>query len=129
MQPNVVDLRYFKLWILLNQIIFEISKVKPHQVAKIQGSENFSLCQRLNSFLHSGEIIWKLLYVPWILSAAGTYILLRGENFSFISWGFSILRLNIWFWSFYATLSLSFKLIQKDRNIFRSLSLWLTDIS
>ena len=51
MEPNVVDLRYFKLWILLNQII-RIWNIKGLQqrVLKILGFKYLILLQRLNSF-------------------------------------------------------------------------------
>ena len=47
----VVDLRYFKLLILLDQII-SVWNIKDlhHQILKIQGLENSSLCKRLYSF-------------------------------------------------------------------------------
>ena len=51
MQPDVEDHRYFKLCILLDQIILLWNTIGlHHQVAKIKGSKNLSLCQRLNFF-------------------------------------------------------------------------------
>ena len=51
LQPNVVDLRYFKLWILLNQII-RVWNIKglQHRVLKILGFKYLILLQRFNSF-------------------------------------------------------------------------------
>jgi len=51
LEPNVADLRYFKLWILLDQIIWVWNiKGLRHWVPKILGLENQSLLQRVNSF-------------------------------------------------------------------------------
>ncbi len=52
LKPNVVDLRYFKLWILLNQII-RVWNIKGLQqrVLKILGFKYLILLQRLNSFV------------------------------------------------------------------------------
>ena len=51
LEPNVADLKYLKLWILLDKIIwFEISKVFQHRVLKILWFKYFILFQRLNSF-------------------------------------------------------------------------------
>ena len=51
LQPNAVDLRYFKLLILINKIT-KVWNIKGfhHKVAKILESEYFSLWQKLNSF-------------------------------------------------------------------------------
>ena len=51
LEPNVVDLRYFKLWILLIQIIrvWNIEGLQ-HWVLKILGFKYLILLQRLNSF-------------------------------------------------------------------------------
>ena len=51
MEPNVVDHTYFKLWILLNQII-RVWNIKglQHRVLKILGFKYLILLQRLNSF-------------------------------------------------------------------------------
>ena len=41
LQPHVVNLWYFKIWVMLGQVV-EVWNIKglPHQVAKIWGSEN-----------------------------------------------------------------------------------------
>ena len=51
LQPNVAYLRYFKLWILLHQIIW-VWNIKgfQHRVLKILRFKYLILCQRLNSF-------------------------------------------------------------------------------
>ena len=51
LEPNFEDLRYFKLWILLNQII-GVWNIKglQHRVLKILGFKYLILLQRLNSF-------------------------------------------------------------------------------
>ena len=50
--PNVVDLSYFKLLILLHWLIlFWIIKASYHLVANIYGFEYLRLLQRLNSFV------------------------------------------------------------------------------
>ena len=48
-RPNVVDLWYFKLWILLDQI-FEVWNIKGlhQQIEKIKGEENLSWWQKHN---------------------------------------------------------------------------------
>ena len=50
MEPNVVDLRYFKLWFLLNQIL-HVWNIKGlhHLVAEILGLEHWSLWQKIIS--------------------------------------------------------------------------------
>ena len=51
LEPNVVDLRYFKLWILLDRIIWAWNiKGLQHQVLKILRFKYLILFQRLNSF-------------------------------------------------------------------------------
>ena len=56
LQRNVVNLRYFKLWIMLDTIIFVWNiKGLHHLVAKIYGLESLSLWQRLNSFTFTKE--------------------------------------------------------------------------
>ena len=51
LEPNVADLRYFKLWILLNQIIWVWNiKGLQHRVLKILRFKYLILFQRLNSF-------------------------------------------------------------------------------
>ena len=52
LEPNVVALRYFKLWILLDQIIWvwNIIKGLQHRVLKILRFKYLILLQRLNSF-------------------------------------------------------------------------------
>ncbi len=51
MEQNVADLRYFKLWILLDQIIWVWNiKCSQHRVLKILRFKCFILFQRLNSF-------------------------------------------------------------------------------
>ena len=51
METNVADLRYFKLWILLDQIIWVWNiKGLQHQVPKILKFKYLILSQRLNSF-------------------------------------------------------------------------------
>ena len=54
LQPTVVDLRYFKLWTILDQII-EVWNFKGlhQQVVEIWVLENLNLWQRLNSFIFS----------------------------------------------------------------------------
>ena len=52
LEPNVTDLRYFKLWILLDQIIWVWNfKGLQHRVLKILWFKHLSLFQRLNSFV------------------------------------------------------------------------------
>ena len=43
LQPNVVDLRYFKLWIMFDQMIFKFVIIKglQNQVTKIKGIWKF----------------------------------------------------------------------------------------
>ena len=51
LEPNVADLRYFKLWILLDQIIWVWNiKGLQHQVLKILRFKYLILFQSLNSF-------------------------------------------------------------------------------
>ena len=51
LDPNVADLRYFKLWILLDQIIwFWNIKGLQHRVLKLLRFKYLILFQRLNSF-------------------------------------------------------------------------------
>ena len=52
LQPNVTDLRYFKAWILSDQLI-KVWNIKGvhFKVAKILGLESLSLWQILNHFL------------------------------------------------------------------------------
>ena len=51
LEPNVADLRYFKLWILLDQIIWVWNiKGLQHWVLKILRFKYLILFQRLNSF-------------------------------------------------------------------------------
>ena len=51
LEPNVADLRYFKLWILLHQIIWVWNiKGLQHRVLKILRFKYLNLFQRLNSF-------------------------------------------------------------------------------
>ena len=52
LEPNVTDLRYFKLWILWNQII-RVWNIKglQHRFLKILGLKYLISLQRLNSFL------------------------------------------------------------------------------
>ena len=49
LQPDVVDLGYFKLWILVDQIVWNI-KGFQYPVAEILGLENLDLWQKINSF-------------------------------------------------------------------------------
>ena len=52
LEPNVADLRYFKLWILLDQVIWVWNiKGLQHRVLKILRFKYLILFQRLNSFL------------------------------------------------------------------------------
>ena len=52
-EPNVSDLRYFKLWILLDQIIWVWNiKGLQHRVLKILRFKYLTLFQILNSFRH-----------------------------------------------------------------------------
>ena len=52
LEPNVVDLNYFKLWILLDQIIWVWNiKGLQHRVLKILRFKYLNLFRRLNSFL------------------------------------------------------------------------------
>ena len=48
-QPDVIDLRYFKLWLLLYQTI-KILNIKGLHNLVVQVLENWDLLQRLNSF-------------------------------------------------------------------------------
>ena len=51
LEPNVADLRYFKLWILLDQIIWVWNiKDLQHRVLKILKFKYLILFQRLNFF-------------------------------------------------------------------------------
>ena len=45
LQPNVVDLQYFKLWILQDYTVFKFESIKGkyHHIAIIQGLENLYL--------------------------------------------------------------------------------------
>ena len=53
LEPNLADLRYFKLWILLDQIIWVWNiKGLQHRVLKILRFKYLILLQRLNSFSH-----------------------------------------------------------------------------
>ena len=51
LRPDVVDLRYFKLWILFYQIV-EVWNIKGlhYRIAKIYGLEHFNLWLKLNSY-------------------------------------------------------------------------------
>ena len=60
LQPEVLDLRYFKLWTLLDQIVWNIRGLH-HQVVKISGLENMILWQRPNSFVNKKTYNWKHL--------------------------------------------------------------------
>jgi len=62
LETNFIDLRYFKLWILLNQII-RVWNIKGLQlrVLKILMFKYLILFQRLNSFV----CIWALSYSVW----------------------------------------------------------------
>ena len=52
LEPNVADLRYFKLWILLDQIIWVWNlKDLQHRVLKLLRFKYLILFQRLNSFI------------------------------------------------------------------------------
>ena len=61
MEPNAADLRYFKLWILLDQIIW-IWNIKglQYRVLKILRFKYLNLFQRLNSFLK----FWSFINLP-----------------------------------------------------------------
>ena len=49
--PEVVDLSYSQLWILLGQIVKVLNiKCVHHQVSKVLGFENLSLSQQFSSF-------------------------------------------------------------------------------
>ena len=54
LQLDVVVLRYFKLWIMLDRITYKVWNIKGlnHQVAKTQGVDNFEL-QAKTQFLYS----------------------------------------------------------------------------
>ena len=62
LQPNVVDLRYFKLWNILKQIIW-VWHIKGlhYQVAKIVRTRKF-------------EFVTKTLISFWISSSCGMYL-------------------------------------------------------
>ena len=74
LEPNVVDLRYFKPWILLNQII-RVWNIKglQHRVLKILRFKYLILLQRFNSF-NPGFVMDTLAHLnlegkqsyPWI---------------------------------------------------------------
>ena len=69
MEPNVVDLRYFKLWILLNQII-RVWNIKGLQqrVLKIFGFIYLILLQRLNSFTSQDWVFFfKTVKLYWTI--------------------------------------------------------------
>ena len=54
LEPNVADLRYFKLWILLDQIIWVWNiKDLQHRVPKILRFKYLIFFQRLNSFIEN----------------------------------------------------------------------------
>ena len=66
MEPNVADLRYFKLWILLNQIILVWNiKVLQDRVLKILRFKYLILFQILNSFLQIWAIFWFMTALQW----------------------------------------------------------------
>ena len=71
LEPNVVDLRYFKLWILLTTLIWvwNITSLH-HRVLKILGFKYLILFQRLNSFVKSFAIClqsqYKRLTISWV---------------------------------------------------------------
>ena len=63
LEPNVADLRYFKLWILLDKIVwFWNIKGLQHRVLKLMRFKYLILFQRLNcfeiSFLNCKEIFF-----------------------------------------------------------------------
>ena len=63
MKPNLVDLRYFKLWILLNQIIWVWNiKGLQHRVLKIWGFKYLSLRQRFNFLFYQIREIFFLCF-------------------------------------------------------------------
>ena len=61
LNPDSVDLLYFKLWILLilllDQIVYVWNLTGLHCPTKIKGSENLNLWQKLNSFEHTALYI------------------------------------------------------------------------
>ena len=62
--PHVVDLRYFKLWIMFDQINkFEISKV---YTIRLQKSRKFDLRQRKTQFLSVLELRLFSVTITWI---------------------------------------------------------------
>ena len=61
MQSNVFNHRHFKLWILLEQIIYVWNtKGLNHQIPKTKGLEHLSVWQRLNSF--APTFLFKLVH-------------------------------------------------------------------
>ena len=70
LEPNVADLRYFKLWILLDQIIWVWNiKGLQHRVLKILRFKYLILFQRLNSFVYRRRDLKNgiLLHISWII--------------------------------------------------------------
>jgi len=59
LEPNVADLRYFKLWILLDQIIWVWNiKGLQHRILKILRFKYLILFQRLNSFKNPRNFLY-----------------------------------------------------------------------
>ena len=125
LQPNGVDLRYFKLWIMLDEriLVWNIKGVH-HQVEKnivIRKSEfvtktQFLLYISLNSLKLAEGLIWKwypsLTIISYLLFQYSSFNLgftdssfakIKENNIFKIWWDFSLsnsIRLNIDFWVF-----------------------------
>ena len=80
LEPNVADLRYFKLWILLDQIIWVWNiKGLRHRVLKILRFKYLILFQWLNSF------VWKMLPLnSWVYPSPLCSLLRIGRILCFL---------------------------------------------
>ena len=93
MEPNVADLRYFKLWILLDQIIWVWNiKGLQHRVLKILRFENLILFQRINSFNYRTTFCLIAICQTFFITKFETKNhLLKGSCCQFSN-------LKVWFW-------------------------------
>jgi len=91
LEPNFADLWYFKLWILLDQIIWVWNiKGLQHRVLKILWFKYLILFQRLNSFIINLSFVY--LYVRSACTLAGHHvaIIIKGSSNITITWFTSI---------------------------------------
>ena len=93
LQHNVADLKYFKLWILLDQLIYIRNNKGLHlRVAKIYRLKNSSLWQRLNFFSSLHYFSQKILPVQcpcqYIFLGTENKFFLQKKLLNFLPWCF-----------------------------------------